>query len=261
VLTATDGSGEKVHARLADRASGPFTCFCCRSQVTLRRGQAKAAHFAHRPPYNCEYGQGESDEHRRAKEEIFEHLSRLPHVTKLELERDLIEVRPDVSCYIGGVPVAVEVQASSLSVERIARRTAEYARKGVYVLWLPLFTPRLLSELYDPRPWERWLHAAYSGRVYYWAGGFKIRPVHFRDYFVTARGRTQDYGKFSRRVVPIEGREANLSTDFARCLTAERSCGRAGQTLPAMRLYVDTQPRWYWEGGVNWARRLRKRAV
>ena len=249
-----NGDGAKVHARLADRAAGPFVCFCCRSQVTLRRGAAKAAHFAHRPPVTCEYGQGESDEHRRAKEEIFEHLSRCPHVTKLELERDLREVRPDVSCYIGGVPVAVEVQASSLSVERIARRTVEYARKGVYVLWLPLFTPKLLGELYDPRPWERWLHAAYFGRVYYWAGGLRLRPVHFREHFATVRGRTKVYQKLSRKVVPIEGREVDLSRDFARCAAGGR--GGAARGLPAKRLYVDTQPRWYWEGGVNWARRL-----
>src|SRR5215204_108640 len=246
MLTAMNGAGEKVHARLADRDSSPFTCFCCRSQVTLRRGQAKAAHFAHRPPVTCEYGQGESDEHRRAKEEIYEHLSRLPHVTKLELERDLGEVRPDVSCYIGGVPVAVEVQASSLSVERIAQRTAEYARKGVYVLWLPLFTPKLLGELYDPRPWERWLHDTYFGRVYYWAGGLRLRPVHFREHFATVRGRTKVYQKLSRKVVPIEGREVDLSRDFAR--GAAWGLRGAGRGLPGMRLYIDTQPRWYWEG-------------
>jgi competence protein CoiA len=254
VLTAMASDGAKVHARLADRAAGPFTCFCCRSQVTLRRGEAKAAHFAHRPPVTCEYGRGESDEHRRAKEEIFAHLSRLPHVTKLELERDLREVRPDVSCYIGGVPVAVEVQASSLSVERIAGRTAEYARKGVYVLWLPLFTPKLLGELYDPRPWERWLHAAYFGRVYYWEGGLRVRPIHFRDYFTRVHGRTKDYRKLARGVVPIEGNEVDLSRDFARC--AARGLRGAGRGLLGMRLYIDTQPRWYWEGGVNWARRL-----
>jgi len=258
---AKDSSGGKVHARLAERSAGPFTCFCCRSQVTLRRGQAKRAHFAHRPPVTCEYGQGESDEHRRAKEEIYEHLSRLPHVTKLELERDLREVRPDVSCYIGGVPVAVEVQASSLGVERIARRTEEYARKGVYVLWLPLLTPGLRADLYNPRPWERWLHAAYGGRVYYWAGGLRVRPVHFRDFFAAVRGRTHEYRKLSPKVVPLEGREVDLSTDFARLAAGERGRGRAGQALPPMRLYADTQPRWYWEGGVNWARRLRPRAV
>ena len=249
-----NGDGAKVHARLADRAAGPFVCFCCRSQVTLRRGAAKAAHFAHRPPVTCEYGQGESDEHRRAKEEIFAHLSRLPHVTKLELERDLREVRPDVSCYVGGVPVAVEVQASSLSVERIARRTEEYARKGVYVLWLPLFTPKLLGELYDPRPWERWLHAAYFGRVYYWAGGLRVRPVHFREYFSEARGRTKTYRRLSRRAVPLAGGEVDLARDFTRC-DSEGWRG-SGQTFPRMRLLVDTRPRWYWEGGVNWARRL-----
>ena len=249
-----NGDGVKVHARLADRAAAPFTCFWCRAQVTLRRGAAKAAHFAHRPPVLCEYGAGESDAHRRAKEEIFSYLSRSPSVEKLELERDLGEVRPDVSCYIGGVPVAIEVQASSLSVERIARRTAAYARTGGYVLWLPLYTPRLSGQLYDPRPWERWLHAAYFGRVYYWAGALRVRPVHFREYYAEARGRTKDYRRLSRRVVPLEGREVDLAEDFTRCVSG--GWRGSGHEFPRMRLFVDTRPRWYWEGGVNWVRRL-----
>jgi competence protein CoiA len=259
VLTAMNSDGMKVHAGLADRAARPFTCFCCRAEVTLRRGEAKAAHFAHRPPVLCEYGQGESDAHRHAKEEIFHHLSRSPFVEKLELERDLGEVRPDVSCYLRGVPVAVEVQASSLSVERIARRTAEYARKSVYVLWLPLHTPKLLGRLYDPRPWERWLHAAYFGRVYYWAGGLRVRPVHFREYFVEARGRTKSYRRLSRRVVPLAGGEVDLAEDFTR--RDSEGWRGSGQTYPRMRLFVDTRPRWYWEGGVNWARRLGPRVA
>ena len=33
----------------------------------------------------------------------------------------------------------------------------------------------------------------------------------------------------------------------------------AGYDLPHMRLYVDAQPRWYWEGGVNWVRAIYSR--
>jgi competence protein CoiA len=215
MLTATRKSdGQKLAAWEACKDDRPFLCPCCQSLVTLRKGDVKAAHFAHQPPVTCEYGVGESEDHRRCKIAIYEHLVRHPRVTKCEMERNLGTVRPDVSAYINGVPVAIEVQLSSLSLARISYRTAEYARKGIHVLWLPLYTRDLNRELYCPRPWERWLHAAYFGRVYYWLEGLSIVPVHFRDYYASVRGRTRDYQKLSRRKVPIEEGTVLLTDDF-----------------------------------------------
>jgi competence protein CoiA len=57
------------------------------------------------------------------------------------LERSFVWGRPDVFAEIKGVPVAIEVQISSLSVDTIMRRTIEYGRSGIYVLWLLLWTP------------------------------------------------------------------------------------------------------------------------
>jgi competence CoiA-like predicted nuclease len=48
-------------------------------------------------------------------------------------------VRPDVSGFMGGIPFAIEVQISVLTIEQIIHRTTEYARQGVYVLWLALY--------------------------------------------------------------------------------------------------------------------------
>lgn len=215
MLTAIRQSdGLKLTAWEASRDDRPFLCHCCGSLVTLRKGGVRAPHFAHQPPVVCEYGVGESEEHRRCKIAIYENLVRHPRVTKCEMERNLGTVRPDVSAYINGVPVAIEVQLSSLSLAKICYRTAEYARKGIYVLWLPLYTRDLNQELYRPRPWERWLHAAYFGSVYYWLEGLKVVPVHFRDYYASVRGRTRDYQKLSRRKVPIEGRAVLLADDF-----------------------------------------------
>lgn len=86
----------------------------------------------------------------------------------MALELPLEEVRPDVSATIKGVPVAIEVQISSLSVETIMRRTIDYHRRGIYVLWLLQWTPALDRPRYAPKIWEKWVHAAYYGRVYYW---------------------------------------------------------------------------------------------
>lgn len=196
------------------KGDGPFRCHCCASIVTLRRGGIRAAHFAHQPPVTCEYGAGESEEHRRCKIEIYTALARHPLVTKCEMERNLTSVRPDVSAYIGRTPVAIEVQLSTLSIEKIRDRTTEYARKGIYVLWLPLYTARLKRELYDMRPWERWLSEAYDGRVYYWRDKLNVVPIRFRDYYTIVRGRTRDYRKLSRLKVPQAGDALSLVEDF-----------------------------------------------
>jgi competence protein CoiA len=244
MLTAIrESDGQKLAAWEADRTERPFVCPCCGGEVTLRRGHVIAPHFAHRPPVTCEYGAGESAEHRRCKLAVYESLRAHPRVTKCELERDLGTVRPDVSAYIGNVPVAVEVQLSSLPLERIARRTAEYARKGIYVLWLPPYTSALAAELYAPRPWELWLHTAYGGRVYYWLEGLAVQPVHFRAYYALRRGRTRDYQTLTRKRVPLDGRVALLADDFA---PAERPA-RSAQviTIPRAKLWADRQADWY----------------
>lgn len=223
----------------ASRDDRPFLCHCCASQVTLRRGGVRAAHFAHQPPVTCEYGVGESAEHRRCKISIYEHLFAHPRVTRCEMERNLGTVRPDVSAYLDNVPFAIEVQLSSLSLDKIRYRTSEYARKGIYVLWLPLYTPELRRELYQPRPWERWLHAAYFGRVYYWLEGLKVVPVHFRDYYAQVRGRTRDYQKLSRRKVPVDGQVAVLTNDFG----PVRREAWSGESLsiPQSKLLMETR--------------------
>lgn len=50
-------------------------------------------------------------------------LRQAPNVRDAALERLLENVRPDASAYINGIPVAIEVQISSLSFETIMRRT------------------------------------------------------------------------------------------------------------------------------------------
>ncbi|MFL6208295.1 MAG: competence protein CoiA [Pyrinomonadaceae bacterium] len=244
MLTAIrEADGQKLGAWEADKRDRPFVCFCCQRVVTLKQGGILAPHFAHRPPVVCEYGTGESEAHRRCKLAIYETLSADPRVTKCELERNLGTVRPDVSAYLYGVPVAIEVQLSSLSLAKIAYRTSEYARKGIYVLWLPVYHDRLEQDLYAPRPWELWLHAAYAGRIYYWLAGATVRPLHFRDYLINVRGRTRDYKKLSRRKVPLAGPPLDLLIHFKpynRAAWAERPFSG-----PRAKLLVDTIDRWY----------------
>lgn len=244
MLTARrEADGVKLAAWEASKEQRPFNCHCCGKQVTLRKGGIRAPHFAHQPPVTCEYGTGESEEHRLCKMAIYESLSAHERVTKCEIERNLGTVRPDISAYIGGVPVAIEVQLSSLSLDKIKYRTAEYGRLGIYVLWLPLYTASLKAGLYLPRPWERWLHAAYFGRVYYWIEGLRVVPIHFRDYYESVRGRTRDYRKLSAKKVPLDGREAVLTEDFRP--VQREAWAKDYLSIPRSKLLIDKQPAWY----------------
>src|ERR1044071_9020644 len=140
--------GNIVTAYLESKRNAPFLCIDCNEEVILKAGRTKVNHFAHANPIACKFAEGESEEHRRCKMEIYEALKQLPHVRDVILENPLGEVRPDVSAYINGVPVAIEVQISSLSIETIMRRTIDYFRKGIYVLWLLQWTPKLDAKRY-----------------------------------------------------------------------------------------------------------------
>jgi competence protein CoiA len=121
--------GQTVAAYFESRSNGPFVCLECNGEVILKTGRTKVNHFAHANPIACKFATGESEEHRRCKLEIFQALRKEPGVSNVALESPLGTVRPDVSAYIHGVPVAIEVQISSLSLETIMRRTIDYAQR------------------------------------------------------------------------------------------------------------------------------------
>lgn len=244
-------TGEIVTAYFANKSQAPFFCPECGDPVILKCGRLRVAYFAHETPVACRNAENESDVHRRCKMEIFLALQKQPHVRNVMLERPLGTNRPNVSAEIGGVQVAVEVQISSLSPETIAYRTMEYARKGVYVLWLLPSTPKLDASRYTPRQWEKWIHAAYFGRVYYWTEGLNIVSYHFDPHLksvpqkswyspngkkITAGGYTRSSKRYR---TAIRGRTFNLATDFG---PRNRDWWEGnGLTIPAAKLYVDRQ--------------------
>jgi competence protein CoiA len=228
MLTARRQSdGQTVTADLERKANAPFYCLTCGDQVILKTSKNRVSYFAHRYPLGRHYGDNESDEHRRCKLEIFAALKRTQGVEDVRLECALGEVRPDVSARINGVPVAIEVQISDLSLETITQRTIEYARKGIYVLWLLQWTPKLAAPRYSPRLWERWIHACYFGRVYYWIEGLSVTYYEFEPSFksipksswYSPKGEKKIGGGYSRKSkryrTAVRGRTFNLVTDFA----------------------------------------------
>lgn len=244
----------KVVAEQTTKAEAPFNCPDCAKDVIVRKCRTKIDHFAHRPPVTCQYGAGETELHRRCKTEIFDALRTRSGVEKLELERHLGDIRPDLSGYINGVRTAIEVQISALAYDIILRRTEAYARKKIYLLWLSPWNSALdENERYAPKLWERWCHAAYFGRVYYWTGGSRVVPYHFDPYLLHVPynewhgegGEEMSSGgfdRFSKKFKTLaRGKELDLATDF---VAAEKNGFTGGQiVVPPCRLFKDRSRR------------------
>ncbi|MEI7532887.1 MAG: competence protein CoiA family protein [Verrucomicrobiae bacterium] len=227
-----------------------YRCPDCESTVVLKKCRLKIDHFAHKPPITCTYGSGESETHRRCKLGLFRALQTRPEVTHLKLERSLKTIRPDVSFRLGELRVAIEVQISSLTLETIIRRTEEYAKRGIALIWLAQWSDKVIASKYTPLSWEKWVHAAQFGRIYYWKEGLTVIPIHFGEHYLwqdgsewyTPEGEHKSVGyywKNSKRFVkPIKGRELNLLDDFV-CKPREEWIGKGRFPIPAYKLWFD----------------------
>jgi competence protein CoiA len=131
----------KVAAWDQQKSDGPFSSPLCIAETTLKKGTMKVHHFAHKPPILCEYGRGETEQHRECKLTIYEGLRRHGRFRDVEIERSMGTVRPDVSGLMDGIPFAIEVQISALTTDQIVYRTSEYAKKGRSVSLADSFIP------------------------------------------------------------------------------------------------------------------------
>lgn len=250
-----DMDNKKVFAAESIKTDGPFSCLGCGVALVLKKGNIKIHHFAHKPPYTCARGEGETEEHRRCKQAIYFELLNQDNVSKVELEYDLGTAIADVYAVIDGVHVAIEIQRSNLSVNEIVRRTKEYTRLKVNVLWVALHNSRLLQDKFSPSAWEKWCHAAYYGRVYYWTEGIKLTPYHFGDYklhvpsstFFEPGGNEVSYGgydKYSKRYrTPIKGPVVDIAKSFNSQFKKSWSGGSI--IIPDCKLYIDIKKAWW----------------
>ncbi len=256
MLTSILADGTKVLAQKIDREKRPFYCPECNSETVLHKGMIKIPHFAHKPPVSCQYGTGESEAHHKCKQEIYNCLLKdKTSVTVCELEKDLGKVRPDVYFESNNHKIAIEVQISNLSMEQIIYRTEQYNRLNVGVLWLPVFTDTLYNDsavhrekYFAPRQWEKWLHATYFGRVYYWLCDLDVLPVHFGKVMLDNPGceflDIPGYSYTSKRYrEPVQGTIANILYDFD---TVFRQQWEGGKILvPNCKILLDNQKKWW----------------
>jgi competence protein CoiA len=257
MLTAKRHSLEPpVLARDAHKDNAPFTCPSCGKEVVLHKGNIKIHHFQHKPPVICQRGEGESQIHLQIKLAIYDALRTEPNVTELEIEKDFGIATADVFARINGIPVAIEVQKSRLSVDVITQRTANYHKLNIAVLWIALPNPDLRTDKYSPSAWEKWVHAANYGRVYYWQSGQKLSAVHFGEHklyvestsWFESGGNQRSAGgyyKSSKRYrKPLHGQDVEISKAFAVSLRPTQYA-QGTIIVPPCRLFLDRGPKWW----------------
>lgn len=214
---------KQVLATTAEKSDGPFYCPDCNDETILKKGTVIKDHFAHKPGSTCTYSGGESDEHRHCKAEIYRELLRFSSL-EAQLEKSFGTVRADIyfESKRTGNQYAIEVQLSNLTVKEIIHRTSEYAKLNIYVLWLPPVDYRLMQYTFAPKLWERWLHVAYHGNVFYWIKGLQIMPIWYAK-------------ALNWWVKPTKKNCLNLTTDF----TAYERPERIGKLfVPACKLLI-----------------------
>lgn len=246
MMTSIRADGKQIIARDSQKNEGPFSCPECEEETILKKCRVKVDHFAHKPPVFCSYGQGESELHRECKIKIFDNLIQHEEVKNCQLEKKLGKVIPDIYFELGEIPIAIEVQISNLSMSKIIERTEEYNRLGIYVLWLAISSWEIDEERYAPKQWEKWLHATYYGRVYYWVEALNVVAIHFDDYelWVELTEWGGGYGYNSKRYrTPNHGSVVNILSDFK---PTKRLGWKGGNIyVPNCHILTDKQPVWW----------------
>lgn len=194
MLTAINAQQKKCIAWQVEKKEKPFYCPKCNGEVILKKGNVKIHHFAHKSPISCAFGVGESQQHMLVKKNIYEALLKEPNCTKCELERTTLNgVRPDISLKINNSYVAIEIQHSTIDIETIIQRFQRYSKLNIYLIWIltdnkPKIVSRDLKDenftenICRPKDWEKYLHAMYFGRLYYWQYDAFVKPFHLNSY-------------------------------------------------------------------------------
>ena len=186
-----------------EKGHGPFICPGCFGEVILKKGKIREHHFAHKPPFDCLYGRGETQLHYKCKRKIYEALSNHPKVKRCEIEKQFDGLRADVYVELSAIKIAIEVQKTNIDIDTIARKSLNYSKLGIFTLWLsPYDAPEKkwhegeAEWICRPKEWEKYIHAMYYGRFYYWVGELSVKAFHFDRFqiYVEEKEWFNEYG-------------------------------------------------------------------
>lgn len=110
-----------------------FTCPACHRAVRSRCGQVMRPHFAHYQRQACDFfTENESQEHLSLKAQLYKSLL---NQSSVQVEAVLPDLGQVADLLVNG-ELALEVQCSRLSIERLRQRTQAYRQHGYQVRWL-----------------------------------------------------------------------------------------------------------------------------
>lgn len=264
MLTASSSHRAHCYAWTTEKNEAPFFCKECLKEVILRKGRVRVHHFAHKTPVTCQYGLGETDAHHKAKRGIFEALKTNPNCSHCELEQKVNNVVPDIYAIIKGVPVAIEVQRSNMTVQDVYDRTLARHENGLSVIWIIPSIDQLKIFREDDQDvsrvpkWLECLHALAYGRVYVWSGnGETVIPIHvdkFTRYvpsneFYNSDGEYMEVGGYDKVlkdrkiVVPAPQSFVDIGTDFYS--SQRKYFSTKNYTLPSCNIWLDSIEKWW----------------
>ena len=135
MLIAKNQEGNLVSAlETSLQRKEPYSCPGCQGVVLLRHGQVMCPHFAHKSLQDCQFfSENESAQHLSLKAALYKSL--VNHGEKVSIEKVLFEMGQIADLFVGD-SLALEVQCSRLSQQRLRERTCAYHQAGYEVRWL-----------------------------------------------------------------------------------------------------------------------------
>lgn len=184
MLTAKTSDTDYIEA--ADAVRGvEYACRGCGAPVVFKPGRIRTKHFAHYPGAECSYGALMSAEHLQAQRVLIDALRARGVGAALEVPIASLagDRRADVMTWPKERPdkrIAIEVQGSDITIDRIEARTESYNTEGIAPLWLRLYDfekwdqPAFLAprktiwiEKHRLRSWERWAYDHLGSRLWF----------------------------------------------------------------------------------------------
>lgn len=258
-----------VSASNITKENGPFYCPECLSDAIVRKCFEKEDHFAHKANLSKLFSAGETQLHKDCKNEILEDLKKNFPDGKWEVERpikgnkdkNLNDVVPDISGRIDGKPIVIEVQRSFLNIRTIIKRTEEYRKRKISILWIIPLLEDLPKNNFRPRLFEKFVHDMYFGRIFYWKKGFgsKVLPIHFgiaeryieeSTYYDVNYGDKITVGGYMKAYKTIKtpdylGRKLSIEKDFYIKEATEWNNENVDYTIPNRLIFRDKVRKWW----------------
>ena len=131
------GYDYKRETLLHFRNKEEFLCPICGESVSLKLGNQRIFHFAHKKGGVCrEFYENESIYHMEGKRQLYQWLIRQRIPSTLEYYDSEIKQRPDIMFKHNGNKYALEYQCSTLSEDIFLKRTQTYLQHGYIPLWI-----------------------------------------------------------------------------------------------------------------------------